>query len=361
MKICVYAISKNEEKFVDTWYNSMKEADKIFVLDTGSTDKTVEKLKKLGVNVFVKEYDFFRFDKARNESLQLVDEDTDVCVCTDLDEVFNEGWRKELENVWDKKTNKLRYIYNWKLDENNKPIISFMYEKIHSRANYEWIHPVHEILKFKGKNEVIKTNNSIILNHYPDSTKSRSNYLPLLELSVKENPTNDRNMHYLGREYMYYKQYDKSIDILKKHLTLETATWIDERAASMRFIGRCYYCLSNKHEARYWYNKAIDEAPHLRDGYVELALLEYNENNWNNVYKYCLMALTIQTKELTYINEPFSWDYTIYDLLSLSCFYNNKIKEALLWVELALDIDKNNKRLLNNKEIYINNLKQTNN
>ena len=42
-KVCVYAICKNEEKFVDRWYNSMKEADQIFVLDTGSTDNTVNK------------------------------------------------------------------------------------------------------------------------------------------------------------------------------------------------------------------------------------------------------------------------------------------------------------------------------
>ena len=43
-KVCVYAISKNEEKFVDRWVKSMREADKIFVLDTGFTDKTIRKI-----------------------------------------------------------------------------------------------------------------------------------------------------------------------------------------------------------------------------------------------------------------------------------------------------------------------------
>ena len=38
MKICVYAIAKNEIKFIDRWFNSVKEADYICVLDTGSTD-----------------------------------------------------------------------------------------------------------------------------------------------------------------------------------------------------------------------------------------------------------------------------------------------------------------------------------
>jgi len=46
LKIVVYAIAKNEEKFVSRWVESMKEADEIIVLDTGSTDHTVEELKK---------------------------------------------------------------------------------------------------------------------------------------------------------------------------------------------------------------------------------------------------------------------------------------------------------------------------
>ena len=50
MKVCVYAISKNEEKFVKRWVNSMNESDKIFVLDTGSTDNTVKLLKAIDLN-----------------------------------------------------------------------------------------------------------------------------------------------------------------------------------------------------------------------------------------------------------------------------------------------------------------------
>ena len=38
LKVVVYAISKNEEQFVDRWYESIKDADDIYVLDTGSTD-----------------------------------------------------------------------------------------------------------------------------------------------------------------------------------------------------------------------------------------------------------------------------------------------------------------------------------
>ena len=100
-KICVYAMCKNEEQFVDKWLDSMNEADYIVVLDTGSTDNTYEMLKN-DPRVYKTEQKIinpWRFDVARNESLELVPKDTDICVCTDLDEVFESGWREKLENI----------------------------------------------------------------------------------------------------------------------------------------------------------------------------------------------------------------------------------------------------------------------
>lgn len=351
MKICVYAICKNEQKFVKKWYESMKEADAIYVLDTGSTDNTVEELKKLGVNVKKGIIKPWRFDVARNKSLELLPKDTDVCVCTDLDEVFNKGWRKEIEKVWDSNTNRLRYVYNWSLDENNNPIVSFLYEKIHSLKGYKWIHPVHEILEYNQSNEQYKINKNIVLNHYPDSAKSRSSYLPLLELSVKENPNNDRNMHYLGREYMYYGKYNNAIDTLIKHINMPSATWKDERCASMRFIARCYKYINRYDEAYMWLDKAIKEAPYLRDPYMEKAMLAYHLKDWDKVKVNCELALNIKNHEMTYINEPFSWDYTVYDLLSIACFNLNEIDESIKYINIAIDMEPLNERLINNKSI----------
>ena len=351
-KICVYAISKNEEKFVSRWVNSMKEADEIYVLDTGSRDDTVNKLKELGVHVEEKIINPWRFDVARNESLKLVPNDADICICTDLDEVFEKGWRKKLENIWNKNTTRLSYNYNWSLDENNIPKVNFYIEKIHNRHDYTWTHPVHEVLTYIGKNqEIKKVTDDITVNHYPDDKKSRSSYLPLLELSIKEDPDDDRNMHYLGREYMYYGKWNEAIDTLIKHLSLPRATWKDERCASMRFISRCYQNLNRIEEARMWLDKAINEAPYLRDPYMERALLEYKLRNWKEVEKYCLKALEINSHQKSYINEIFSWDYTVYDLLSLSYYYQEKYDEALKYIKLAIEMEPNNERLKTNLEL----------
>ena len=48
--------SKNESKFINRWYDSVKEADYICVLDTGSNDDTFEKLKKLNIITKQKHY-----------------------------------------------------------------------------------------------------------------------------------------------------------------------------------------------------------------------------------------------------------------------------------------------------------------
>ena len=71
MKICLYAIAKNEIKEVDAWYESMKEADEIIVLDTGSTDGTPERLRELGVTVYEKTYDISCSIRLHNSSHSL--------------------------------------------------------------------------------------------------------------------------------------------------------------------------------------------------------------------------------------------------------------------------------------------------
>ena len=122
-KTCVYAICKNEEKFIKRWYESIKDSDYICVLDTGSTDKSVKLLKELNIKTKIKKIEPFRFDIARNESLKMIPKDTDICICLDIDEIMNENWKEQLNKIWKPNTNRLEYIYNWYIDKNNNPKI----------------------------------------------------------------------------------------------------------------------------------------------------------------------------------------------------------------------------------------------
>ena len=359
MKICVYAIARNESKHVERWYNSMKEADEIYVLDTGSSDDTAQKLKDLGVHVKTKSINPWRFDTARNESLKIVPDDADLYVCTDLDEVFDKGWRKKIEYNYKKGTTRIKYLYNWSFKEDDvTPATTFYLDKIHTKG-YHWTHPVHEVLT-PEINESYQLIEGVVLNHHPDSTKSRSSYLPLLELSVEENPEDDRNVHYLGREYMYYNRNFDAIKMLHKHLKLPKATWRDERCASMRYMARCYHRLGFDEEAIMWFEKAEKEAPYLRESYVELAGL-YNElNEPKKVLEELDKAFEIKEKSLSYLNEEFAWDSYPYDLYAINSYNLGKFKQAIEHNKKALELNPDNKRLKENEKYYEDALKKAN-
>lgn len=351
-KICVYAICKNEIQFAERWYNSMKEADCVYVLDTGSTDGTAEKLTSLGACVKQRKIDPWRFDTARNLSMDMLPYDTDICVCTDLDEIFDKGWRNKLENAWDATATTASYKYIWSFDNRGNEDIVFYLQKIHSRHGFKWKYPVHEILEYfdTGKEKNIFIPN-MVLKHYPDPQKSRAEYLDLLELSVKEDPLNDRNMHYLGREYMFRGLWDKSIDTLKKHLSLPSATWNSERCASMRYIAECYVQKHDIGSAQKWLFKAIAEAPHLREPYIESAYICMLDNDWNGVVFFAEKALKIKKREINYISDSSVWGALPYDLLSLGYYYTERYSKALENVKTAAEFSPDDERLKQNLKI----------
>ena len=269
-KVCVYAICKNEAKFVRRWMDSMREADWVVVLDTGSDDGTPEMLRKLGAQVTEEIITPWRFDVARNRSLELVPEEADICVCTDLDEVFRPGWRAALEAAWTENTRRARYRYTWNFNPDGSEGVVFWTDKIHARHGFRWVHPVHEVLEYERPDYETVLAEACSLTTAPTRPSPARNTSPLLELSVREAPLDDRNTHYLGREYMFHRRWKECIETLTRHLALPTATWPDERCASMRFIARAHEALGNVHEAEKWLFRAVGEAPHLREPWVEM-------------------------------------------------------------------------------------------
>jgi len=363
MKVIVYAIAKNEEKHVDRFMDSVKEADAVYVLDTGSTDSTVEKLKALGAIVKIQEVNPWRFDAARNLSLEMVPEDVDICVCIDLDEVLTPGWRKAVEESWapnsTQKTTQLQYNYIWSHNPDNSASVSFWISKIHQRKNYIWEHPVHEVINCIGVEAVVRKGYGFEVHHYPDKSKSRSSYLSLLEIAVKESPNNDRDSHYLGREYMLYKRNEEAIKELERHLTLESAIWEEERAASMRFIARCYMRLNKLHTAKKWALKACAEAPLERETWWELANVAHAQKDFRLMHFAAITSLMNGKQGEKYIAEPSAWGYGPYDYAAVGANYLGFLDEAIKYGHAALDVAKKQKesdevikRLSSNLEQY---------
>jgi tetratricopeptide (TPR) repeat protein len=351
-KICVYAICKNEEKFVDQWMDSMREADYVAVTDTGSADNTVEKLKNRGAAVFSERIDPWRFDQARNIALSHVPKDTDICVCTDLDELFVPGWRALLEAAWQSDTKKGKYLFNWSLKPDGTPDVQMVYSKVHVRDDYKWLWPVHEYLVYTGTEpEKSVFIDGMILNHYPDTGKSRGSYLQLLETAAGEDPESERMAYYLGREYMYKGMWEKCIETLERYLKLKTAVWKEERCAAMRWIAQSCHKLGRITEACTWYHRAIAEAPLMRDPYIECAQMAYVLENWPMVFYMSQEALNIKEKSEVFVNAGYAWDHTPDDLCAIACYRLGMYGKALQHARAALSFQPDDERLKNNLKL----------
>ncbi len=352
-KISVYAIAKNEEGFAARWADSMSEADEIIVLDTGSDDRTCEILSAFPkVRVYKKSITPWRFDTARNASLSRVSEDTDYCVCTDLDEVFKPGWREMLENALEALPDKVSYRYVWSFNPDGSENTVFRQEKIHRRYGFLWTHPVHEVLSFQGTAPKGTFAEGVELYHYPDSKKSRAQYLPLLELSVKEKPEDDRNVHYLGREYMYAGRYRDAVRTLKRHLSLKTAVWTAERCASMRYIAKCLEAEKDTDEAFLWLLRACAEAPLTREPWLEAARFLYRRRDWHGVIFFISRALSVTKREETYITDAACWGAEPYDLISIAYYYTGDFSAAAKSAEAALEFSPSDERIIKNLELF---------
>ena len=235
MKIAISAISKNEAQFVKRFIASCKDADHISIADTGSTDETVKLAKKYGATVHEICITPWRFDLARNAALSLLPKDIDVVISLDLDEVLEDGWREEIERVWTENTTRLRYKFDWGCG------ISFYYEKIFSRIGYRFHHPVHEYPVPDGRiQEVYAHTDKLLVSHHTDPTKSRGQYMPMLELAVKEDPRCPRNAFYHARELTFYQRWEEAIEALNRYLEMPEATWQNERCYAMRLLGKSY-------------------------------------------------------------------------------------------------------------------------
>lgn len=355
-KICVYAIAKNEIKFVEEWVKNMSEADYIVVLDTGSTDGTFEKLKELGVITEQKIITPWRFDVARNESMKLIPADADIAVCTDLDELFEPGWANILRENWNDEAEKVKYLYTWNHDENGLPLTQIWYEKIHKNDNnWYWDMPVHEALTYKKHNipSTIWLPETFHLHHYADETKSRGQYLGLMQLGINENPKHFLQNYYYGRELFYYNRYQEAIKQFKHLLTFNDEGYEHHKAAALMFMGLSYKVLKQYKEAEIAFLQAAILGKNIRDPMVELLKMSYEQQNWYKCVDVGERILKIDYVKGAWYENSRNYKEIPHDYLSIAYYNTGNFEKSYEHVKKALEYNSLDGRIISNKEIIL--------
>lgn len=343
MKVAVYTIAKNEEQFVARWAESAVDADYRIILDTGSTDGTVALAEELGVDVGVRVFEQWRFDHARNAALELVPQDVDYCIALDMDEVLQPGWRAELEAALGQAWTRPRYRYVWSWERPGVPGLVYGGDKIHARHGYTWRHPVHEVITPTAPERQGWV--GLEIHHHPDHSKSRGQYLPLLELAVAEDPDDDRNAHYLAREYFFAGRHEEAEAEFRRHLSLDRAVWAPERAASMRYLFKIT-------GDPLWLLEAVRICPDRREAWVELAQFYYDRGMWEWVLKCATRALAVTERPLEYLTEAFAWGPLPHDLAAIGAYHCRYFAQAQFHGRQALKFDPYDPRLERNLRFY---------
>lgn len=345
MKIAVYAIAKNEEQFVKRFCESAKDADLILIADTGSEDNTVSEAKACGALVSEIFVNPWRFDTARNTALSLLPRDVDVCISMDLDEVLLPGWREEIERLWVGNTNRLQHMFD------NGDGLKFSVSRVHGRNGFNWKYPCHEYITVDPRIEekLVGTDMALML-HQPDKTKSRGQYLPMLEMAIKEDPNCHRSQFYYARELSFHGKLEQSKEAFKKFLDMPSAKWYVERAYAYRMIGSVEELSGNDGES--WFYKSLSEDPTTREPWLELTIKAYKKQNWEDCYLYAKNALRLKEMPPWHTTDVRAWREAPHDFLAIAAYKLKLKEEAIKHGTIAVEFAPNNQRLVNNLKYY---------
>jgi glycosyltransferase involved in cell wall biosynthesis len=315
VKLAVYAICKNEEKHVQRFWDAvvpeLRRGDELVIVDTGSTDGTVTKFRELiQSNLIWGSHDMvslnqafitpWRFDHGRNAALAHVDPNVDACWSLDLDEVPQPGWRDAIERNWHPELTRLRYKFVWSWNEDGTPGVIYYSDKLHARAGCSWRLPAHEYLRFDYRTENQVFAHDLVVHHYADYTKERPNPLPLLELGLREEPDNDRNQHYLAREYFFNNRMVEAADMFERHLSNPKATWRHERSESMMYLAQTG---GNDAWERQWLIRAVAECPERKETWMRWAEYENDAGNGRFAYELAFKAMNLPDDQY-YLSNP---------------------------------------------------------
>ncbi|MFT4553398.1 MAG: glycosyltransferase involved in cell wall biosynthesis [Chlamydiales bacterium] len=220
-------IVKNESRFLEKCVRSVDSiVSKIVIVDTGSTDDTLEIARSLTPDVM--EVPFKNnFSEARNYALQFVD--TPWVLYLDADECFEKKEAEALLQVAQSSPSNIsgyrvwRYNFfgngGWYTSKNlklfrNDPTIRYEGLVAESVKN--------SITRYGG--EILDA--PVVLNHFghcrsaDDRDKKAEYYLRLMKEEVKQDPKNHRILGYIGLIQRTLGKFDEALEAVEKSVSL---------------------------------------------------------------------------------------------------------------------------------------------
>lgn len=381
-KWSIVLIAKNEEKTLPKCVKSlgqfMARGGEVILLDTGSSDKTVELAESLGVkthrvgDTFIriiteeeaKEMNdhfvvggempivkagnkLFDFASARNYVTMKAENDM---ICTmDCDEVYSVLDIDKINALIDEGYQQFEYQFVFAHDHFGRPAIQFVQSKFFDRRVMKWSGIVHEVLQGEAKRKLLPQD-MIFLEHWQEPGKDhRGNYLVGLALDCFKNPTKDRQSHYLAREMLWTGRPKSALKEFERHILM--GGWLAERAQSMIFMGDCYGALNQPEDQLTWYTKAFNLDSNRREALIKIATFYRHKNQHLATIAYTKAAMEIPWTDY-YANDRTMYTNLPHELLYRAYGWVGNIPKAREHLLEALKIQPYNGQYLEETKYY---------
>ena len=118
-------------------------------------------------------------------------------------------------------------------------------------------------------------------------------------------------------------------------------------------MGDNYKALNDLEKALSCYNKAIHIDKTYREPYLAAAEICNTLEFYNLAIGYTQEALKNSFRHFSWIERDNSWNEQLYDILSISYYYINELDKALENVNIALNFNDKDSRILLNKEFIL--------
>ena len=245
--ISLCMIVKNEEAVLARSLESVKAlADELIIVDTGSTDGTMDIAKRYTDKVF-----HFKwtddFSAARNFSFSKATKDYQMWLDAD-DIVPEESIKKiiELKNNIDDAIDIVTMKYYTYFDENNLPVYCLTRERLLKREkNYRWEDPVHECIPIVGN---ILRSNIAIWHKKLDMARNSDRNIRIYEAMEKRGQNfTPRQLFYFALELKDHNYYEKAAAYFEKFLATEKG-WKEDCISGCFNLAVCYKAIGKTEE-----------------------------------------------------------------------------------------------------------------
>ena len=325
-------IVRNEEASIEAVLRDAATfCDELIVLDTGSTDSTVQLAIAAGARVghFVWDDDFAA---ARNAAIELCTQDWVVWLDADdrvptaaqdsFSRLKNELLSDDLDAVY------LPYRIAYAPDGVQCTFELGRERLLRRAAGLRWQNKVHETVHLPEGARVVNRDDAWVEHRPPLAERAgrRDRNLRILQRSVAEGDRNPRTTFYLANELRDHQRFVEAIAAYQEFVAAAPVGW--ERHNALVSLAVCLTACERQDEALSTLHRAMQDDASRADAFLAAGMIHYTAERWHQALPYFLAATGLRRPADGFVNNA-DYGWAPWDFLSICLHRTGRQLEAL--------------------------------